>query len=203
MTPSFGPEDVQVIDISTVYDGFFTITAERLRYRCFGGGWSQEVTREVFHRGHAVAVLPYDPARDRVVLIEQFRAPARNAPGGPWIIEAVAGMIEDDEAAEEVARREAEEEIDCRLHRLHRLFAVMPSPGGCSERVHLFCGQVDSASAGGIHGLDEEHEDIRTLVLDAGEAIAAIGSRIRSGPAVMLLQWLALNRETLREAWQS
>ncbi len=147
-------------------------------------------------------VLPYDPVRDTVVLIEQFRIGAYAAGFAPWLIEPVAGIIEPGETPEEVARREAIEEAGCKIAELEPIGKVLSTPGICSEVLHLYCGRVDSAGVGGIHGLEHEHEDIRafTLPLDAALERLARGE-IVNGNAVMTLQWLALNRARLRARW--
>jgi ADP-ribose pyrophosphatase len=194
--------DVEVLERIIPYDGYFRIEAYRLRHRRFGGGWTEVMTRELFERGHAAVVLPYDPARDRVVLIEQFRIGAYAAGLAPWMIEAVAGIIEPGETPAEVVRREALEEAGCAVTALEAIGTVMPSPGGSSEILHLYCGRVDSAGVGGLHGLEHEHEDIRafTLPLDAALERLARGE-IVNGNAVMTLQWLALNRARLQVTW--
>lgn len=193
--------DWKILEHDTAYQGFFRIDRYRLQHTLFEGGWSETVTREVFERGHAVAVLPYDPVRDQVLLVEQFRigALAADAPGGPWLLELVAGIIEDGEAPEAVARREALEEAGCELGELEFVCDYLVSPGGTSERTCLYVGRADLAHAGGVHGLDAEHEDIRVHVIDAGEAIAmADDGRIANAAGVIGLYWLARNRERLR-----
>lgn len=191
----------QILEHDTVYRGYFRIDRYRLRHTLFEGGWSEPVTREVFERGHAVAVLPYDPARDQVLLVEQFRigALAAAAPGGPWLLELVAGIIEDGEAPEDVARREAREEAGCELGELELVCDYLVSPGGTSERTCLYVGHAELANAGGVHGLDAEHEDIRVHVVDADAAIAmADDGRVANAAGVIGLYWLARNRERLR-----
>ena len=141
-------DDVEVLERTIPYNGYFRIQAYRLRHRRFGGGWTEVMTRELFERGHAAVVLPYDPARDRVVLIEQFRIGAYAAGLAPWMIEAVAGIIEPGEAPEEVVRREALEEAGCAVTALEAIGTVMPSPGGSSEILHLYwAGSTARASA--------------------------------------------------------
>ncbi|MCH7888141.1 MAG: NUDIX domain-containing protein [Proteobacteria bacterium] len=197
-----GDDAYQIVDKTVCYDGHFRLERHRVRFRLFAGGWSEVVEREVFERGHAAAVLLYDARLDRVVLVEQFRAPAVDAPGGPWLLETVAGIIEAGETAEAVVHREAMEEAGCAVGELVRIGEVLPSPGGCTERLTLYCGRVDAAAAGGIHGLAEDGEDIRVVTMSADEAMAAVADgRIRAANAVIPLQWLALNRERLRAAW--
>jgi len=193
---------VEVTEQTAVFSGYFRVDRYRLRHRRFDGGWTGEMTREVFERGHAAAVLPYDPARDVVVLIEQFRIGALAAGLEPWLIETVAGIIEPGETAEDVVRREAREEAGCEILALERIGAVMPSPGGCSEVIELFCGRVAADGLGGLHGVDDEHEDIRAFALPLSEALDRLArGEILNANAVMTLQWLALNRTQLRDRW--
>ncbi len=193
---------VEVLEKTTPYRGFFRMDVYRLRHRTFDGGWTQVLSREVFERGHAVAVLPYDPERDRVILIEQFRIGAFAAGLDAWLLETVAGIIEAGESAEEVARREAQEEAGCHITDLAPIAEVMLSPGGCSETLSIYCGRVDSRGAGGIHGLAHEGEDIRVLVLPPEEALARVmATRGANANAIIPLQWLLLNRRELRERW--
>ncbi len=194
--------DVEVLERTNPYDGYFRIEAYRLRHRRFGGGWTEVMTRELFERGHAAVVLPYDPARDRVVLIEQFRIGAYAAGLGPWMIEAVAGIIEPGETPEAVVRREALEEAGCAITALEAIGTVMPSPGGSSEILHLYCGRADSEGVGGLHGLAHEHEDIRAFTLPLDSALERLTrGEIVNGNAVMTLQWLALTRDRLHARW--
>jgi len=193
---------VEVTEQTAVFSGYFRVDRYRLRHRRFDGGWTGEMTREVFERGHAAAVLPYDPARDVVVLIEQFRIGALAAGLEPWLIETVAGIIEPGETAEDVVRREAREEAGCEILALERIGAVMPSPGGCSEVIELFCGRVAADGLGGLHGVDDEHEDIRAFALPLSEALDRLArGEILNANAMMTLQWLALNRTQLRDRW--
>lgn len=193
----------EVLDRTVCYDGYFRLERVRVRFRLFRGGWSAPVVREVFERGHAAAVLLYDPDRDRVVLVEQFRAPAIDAPGGPWLIEVVAGIIEPGETPEAVVRRESVEETGCGFTDVARIGEVILTPGGSSERLTLYCGRVDSSAADGVHGLGDEGEDIRVVVMPASEALDAVADgRIHAANAVIALQWLALNRDRLRKAWR-
>lgn len=202
MTRNAGPDDlVDIIEKRTPYKGYFQIDAYRLRHRTFDGGWTREISREVFERGHAAAVLLYDPDRDAVVLVEQFRTGAHAAGLAPWLIETVAGIIEPGEAAAEVVRREALEEAGCEVGDLEPIGTFILSPGGSSETMVLFCGRVDSGGAGGVHGLDHEDEDIRVLVLPTDDAVELLrAGRIVNATTALALQWLALNRERLRAA---
>ncbi|MCK5276477.1 MAG: ADP-ribose diphosphatase [Alphaproteobacteria bacterium] len=195
-------DDVDILDTETVWKGFFRMDRLRLRHRLFGGGWGQPITREVFERGHAAALLPYDPVRDEVVLIEQFRTGALTAGAEPWLVEIVAGIIEDGETAEDVVRRETVEEAGCEVTDIVPIMDVFTTPGGSSERIAIFCGRVDARGIGGIHGLAGEGEDIRVFTESLDEALARLANGdITNIIAVAALQWLALNREKLRREW--
>ncbi|MCY4499141.1 MAG: NUDIX domain-containing protein [Rhodospirillaceae bacterium] len=194
--------DVEVIARDTVFQGTFRVDRYRLKHRTFAGGWSEELSREVFERKHAAALLPYDPVRDEVVLIGQFRAGAYAAGRDPWLIECVAGLIEGGETPEDVARRETLEESGLKLLGLERIGGIFASPGAVSEFVDIFLGRVDAAGAGGLHGLDREHEDIRVFACPVHEAIDLLSEgHILVGHTVVALQWLAIHRDDVRQRW--
>lgn len=197
-----GPDAVEIIQRETCFQGFYKLDRLQLRHRLFAGGMGPELNRELFVRHDAVCVLPYDPQRDCVVLIEQFRVGAMDKNGNPWLLELVAGLIDKDEQPEQVARREAVEEADLNLGALWPITSYFPSPGGSDERVYLYVGQCDSRGAGGVHGLAEEGEDIRVHVWPLDDALQAVGDgRINNAASIIALQWLALNRAHVREQW--
>lgn len=196
-------DDVEVIARERCHAGFYRLDRLRLRHRRFDGAWSPEMVREVFVPYRAIAVLPYDPWRDEVVMVEQFRIGAYVAGRPPWLLEVVGGMLDGGETPEQVGRRETLEETGLEVQALERVAGFFPTPGGCSEYIDLFCGKVDAAAAGGIHGVPGEHEDIRVHVLPAEDAIAAaLGDRVDNAYSFIALFWLALNRDRLRRQWQ-
>ncbi len=202
MSDTFSQADVEVVEREECFRGFYKLDRLHLRHRLFAGGMGKLINRELFVRHDAVCVLPYDPRRDEVVLIEQFRVGALGKSRNPWLLELVAGLIDKDEQPEEVARREAVEEAGLTLGALWPVCAYYPSPGGSDERVHLFVGRCDSVGAGGIHGLEEEGEDIRVHVLSFEDALARVrDGRIDNAASIMALQWLALNRDEVRGLW--
>jgi len=173
-----------------------------LKHRMFGGGWSQPVMREVFERGHSCACLLYDPKADAVILIEQFRAGAFAAGMGPWLIECVAGIIDEGETPEEVARREAIEECGCTVGRIEPIGKFLYSTGACSEVCHLFVGEADSSTAGGIFGLADEHEDIKTHIVPVKTVLEWLDAQTIDNAAMLIaISWLALHHAALRQRW--
>lgn len=195
-------DTVELLGKEAVYAGYFRIDRFRLRYSLYEGGMSEEVVREVFERGRVAAVLMLDPDRDAVVLIEQFRPGPYAAGDHPWLIEIVAGIIEGDESAEDMAVREAKEESNCDVSDLFPVMRFFTSPGASTECVTLFCGRVDSSKAGGVHGLDEEGEDIRVMVTPIREVASMLkDGRIVNAKTIIALQWLAANYESVKSRW--
>ena len=185
------------------YKGFFKLTEVELQHDLFAGGKSPVLVREIIDRGHAVAVLPYDPVRDELVLVEQFRVGAGEDSDGPWLIEVIAGYQEPGESAEQVVHREALEEAGCLLCDVEPMHKCYSSPGGSNERVSLFFARTDSSKVGGIHGLDEEGEDIRVHVVSSQQAFDWLDNgRIDSAMPIICLQWFRINRERIRQQWR-
>ncbi len=201
-------KQVKIIDKTTNYDGYLRFSTVRVRHGLFVGGLSPIISRELLERGRAAVVLPYDPVADAVILIEQFRVGALMAlsegGGEAWMIEAIAGEVDGDEGSAEVARREAVEEAGVTLGRMELIGTVMASPGCSTECYTMYCGEVDSAGTGGIHGLAHEGEDIRAFVEPWAVAAKRLADTdaIIAAPALLTLQWLALHRDRLREQWR-
>ncbi len=184
------------------FQGFFRVDVIEVRHTLFEGGWSKPLNRELFQRGECVAAVLYDAIRDQLVLIEQFRVGAMNSKESPWLLEIVAGAIESGETPEQVVEREALEESGCQILDLMPAHVFYTTPGGSSERIHLYCARVDSETAGGIHGLRSEDEDIRVIVVSFDEAMNLLNNgKIASGIPLIGLYWLAQHRGQLREQW--
>jgi ADP-ribose pyrophosphatase len=197
-------DDVDVTDRQVAFKGYFRVDRYRLRHRLHDGGRSPELVREVFERGHIAAVLPFDPVRDAVVLIEQFRPGAYAAGWQPWLLECVAGIIEQDEMPEDVVRREALEEAGCTLMELIPVARFLSSPGASSETVELYCGRCDSEGISGVHGLQEEGEDILVSVVPVSAAFQMVEeARIVNAKTLVALQWLELHHSEVRQRWLS
>ncbi|OEE39871.1 ADP-ribose diphosphatase [Vibrio sp. V09_P4A23P171] len=199
----FTPQDVDVISKETLFQGFFRMVKYRFKHKLFEGGWSEEIEREMFERGHAAAMLPYDPARDEVVIIEQIRVGALEH-AHPWQLEIVAGVIDPDETSEQVIRREAMEEAGIEVNRIEKISSYYPSSGGCSELLDVFVGEIDATQAKGVHGLDYEGEDIKVHVMSREEAYRLVkNGQIENGASIIALQWLELNYQQLQLQWQN
>lgn len=198
---SFDANDLSVVSKESAYQGFFEIQRWQLSHRLFSGGWSGDFQREMFCRGNAVAGIIYDPWRDEIALIEQFRIGAHASPKGPWCLEVVAGMMDKDgESPDEVMRRELAEEAGLVAHKTEFICRYLSSPGGADEEVFLYALLCDLANAGGIHGLDEENEDIRLMVFSAQEVFAAmLNGRMNNAATLIGLQWLQIHRDRLRQ----
>lgn len=196
--------EIEILGKACVFDGYFRIDRYRLRHTLHQGGMSREIVREVFERGNAVGILPFDPDRDEVVMIEQFRIGAYAAGADPWLTEIVAGIIEQGESAEQVARREIAEETGLKVGDLWPMVRYLSSPGGASERVELFLGRVDARGAGGVHGLEFEEEDIRVFPLPYADAAAMVEEgKIGNAMTLIALQWLMLHRHEVMRAWRA
>jgi ADP-ribose pyrophosphatase len=202
-TPPLANETVELVEHEVAYQGRFRIGRYLFRHGLHQGGQSKILRREVFERGHAAAVLPYDPMRDEVVLIRQFRAGSYVAGRHPWTWEVVAGILEDGESAEAVVRREAVEEAALAIHEVVAMHDFVVSPGACSETCATYLGRADTAKAGGIFGLEEEGENILVKVFGFAEARAMLErNEIDNAIAVIALQWLALHRDEVRARWR-
>lgn len=194
---TFGKKDLKIVDKQPLYKGFFQCNKYTLKHKLFAGGWSAEIQREIFERGHAAAVLPYDKKNDTVVLIEQFRFAAKDTDQSPWLLEIVAGIIEEGEKSVDVIHREAQEEAGLTIQSTQFIMNCLLSPGGSTEHVDIYIGSVDSNKAGGLHGLQEESEDIRVHVVPRETAYQwVLEGKINNSIAVIALLWLQINKDT-------
>tara|TARA_B110000503_G_scaffold81599_1_gene124765 strand:- start:11940 stop:12545 length:606 start_codon:yes stop_codon:yes gene_type:complete len=194
---------IEVDQRETLFDSFLRVDRLKLRHSLFAGGWSELMTRELILRPRAVGVLLFDPAQQQVVLVRQIRVGMLDEGQNPWLLELVAGMVESGEEPIEVAARESLEEANTKPQDLLQICEYYNSPGISNERITLFCGRVDSTQAGGIFGLDAEHEDIEVVVLSLSDALAKVASgEINNAMSIIALQWLQLNQPMLEESWK-
>jgi len=201
--------DTRIESQQRVWDGRFPLDIVRFRHRRFDGTLSDTRTWELWRRGRAAAVLPYDPDSDQVVLIEQYRLPALAAGIDPVLVELPAGLCDAGESPERTARREMLEEMALPVTTLHPIGEFLLSPGGADELCALYLGRVVAppADADGIvghAGLAAEHEDIRTRIWPAARAIeAALAGRFANVVTTTGLLWLAARHDTMRAAWRT
>jgi len=195
--------DVEIGSCQSISGRHLRIDTVRFRHRLFSGDWSAERSYEVLRRGQAIAIVLYDPDHDRVVLVEQFRLPALLAGGSPWQLETAAGLIDTDETPQAVAVRETREETGLILIGEPILIQrYLSSAGNSDEGVILFCGRVDSIAAAGVHGLAEEHEDIRVVVKTVAEVDVMLDTgAIESGHTLISLYWLLRKLDHIRGLW--
>ncbi len=198
----FCADDVEIISRSDCYDGFLRVERLRLRHRLFSGEWSEIFDRELQHKAPAVGILLFDPQRDVLLLVRQFRVGMLGEQSSSWPLEIVAGMVGQGEQSDEVAVRESKEESNCVPTDLIRICEYFNSPGASNEKITLYCGRIDSENAGGVYGLAQEHEDIEAVLLDYEEAMHAIDSGgINNAMTIIALQWLQLHRKDLLKNW--
>jgi len=189
---------VEIVGKEILSDGWTKLTGYRIDYTD-RNGVTHRLPREVYHRTPAACILLYDPKRDVVVLVKQFRLPAYVNDDPAWMIEVPAGLLDGDEP-EAAIRREAMEETGYTVRDISFLFKSYPAPGSITEVVHFFAARIDTAdrtSAGG--GLEEEHEDIEVLEISLPEALAMVEKgEIIDLKTITLLQWALLNKGKLR-----
>jgi ADP-ribose pyrophosphatase len=195
--------DVVVAVRQYPYANFFSVEEYDLSFRRFDGTMSPVVNRATFISGDAVTVLPYDPLRDRVLLIEQFRAgPFARGDSNPWQLEAIAGRIDPGETAEEAARREAVEEAGLQLGALLPVVGYYPTPGAKTEFLYSYVALCDLPDGcAGVFGVEGEAEDIRGHLLSFDRLMELVASgEASNAPLILTALWLQRERGRLRGA---
>ena len=187
-----------------VYEGFFSVEEHDLSYQKFNKEQSAVVTRSALISSDAVIVLPYDPVNDRILLIEQFRTgPYVKGDDEPWVLEPIAGLIDEGETPESAGIREAQEEAHLKIQKLELVARSYPSPGISTEFFHQYIGIVElPESSNLIAGLSSENEDIRSHIFEYAQFSNMMQSgMIKVGPAILIGLWLAKNRKILKERY--
>lgn len=200
----FTQSDVTLHNKKRRYQGFFNLDEYQVSHKLYQGGYSKVLTREVFERGDAVVVIPYDAKTDQLVLIEQFRPGAIRTQKTPWLLEFIAGMFATNEKPIDVAIREAKEEanIDINEAKIEKVMQYLSSPGGMSEEIHLFVANVNSENVIGVHGLAQENEDILVHTMTRVAAMELLEQgKINNSATVIGIQWLQLNYLRLQQQW--
>ena len=199
----FTHKDVSVKPVKNLYKGFFQVDLYQFEHALFAGGTSNVISREILERGDAIAVLPYDPVSDTVLLIEQIRIGAIKSKHSPWLLECIAGMTDGSTDYESVVKKEAFEEAGLELNELEFMLSYLSSPGGTTERLHLYLARADlSQVKTGVYGLESEGEDIKTHVLSIDDALTRLNNgEMDNAATVICMQWLALNRDKMAKKW--
>lgn len=193
---------IEIIEKNIVYQGHLRLVKYALRHQLFSGGVSEVLLREMVEAHHAVGVLLFDPLRDEIVLVEQFRLGVMSQKN-PWLLELVAGIIEPNESVEEVAIRESQEESGCAISDLIPIYEYWTSPGMSTGKFSLFCARVDASSAGGIFGLSHEHEDIKAHVFPKQKVYDFLETgEINNAATIIAVQWLKINEKEVKKKWQ-
>lgn len=199
----FTHKDVSVKPVKSLYKGFFQVDLYQFEHALFAGGTSNVISREILERGDAIAVLPYDPVSDTVLLIEQIRIGAIKSKHSPWLLECIAGMTDGSTDYESVVKKEAFEEAGLELNELEFMLSYLSSPGGTTERLHLYLARADLSQVNtGVYGLESEGEDIKTHVLSVDDALTRLNNgEMDNAATVICMQWLALNRDKMAKKW--
>ena len=196
------PENIEVIGKETLYEKFFRVDEYLLKYPRYNGTMSRPISREVMERGNSAGVLLYDPDRDRLVFVEQFRVGVFTAGAYPWVLECAAGIIDEGETPRQVVIREAKEEAGVTVTDLEPIADYFASPGGISERLYVFCGRVNVDHLPKYAGLENEGEDIRVVVLSSQEVEQMLNQgKFNNALTIIAVQWFVLNKDKLREKW--
>lgn len=202
--PTLTNNDVDIEKRTIRHDGFLRVDELRLKHRLIEGGWSESLTRELQVKAAAVAVLLFDPNRDEVVLVRQFRVGMLNEQDSPWLLEIVAGMVEEGEKPEDVVIRESIEEANLKPEGIIKICEYYNSPGTTNEKVYLYCARVDSSHAGGVFGMVDEHEDIEVVTMPFAELVASVESGlINNAMTIIATLWLEKNRAGVIAQWSS
>jgi ADP-ribose pyrophosphatase len=197
--PQFTHQDMPEMEEKEVFSGYSRIKQYRFRFPLFKGGESTLIQREVFVRPPAVAVLLYDPDTNQVVLIEQFRIGALGESESPWILEIVAGVIDEGDTPVQTAIRETLEETGYSIQSLIPICHCFVTPGLSNEKIYIYCAKINAKTEGGIYGLTDHGEDIKVHLMDREKAFQLLSQgKIISAPTIMALQWLQVNYSSLR-----
>ncbi len=183
------------------YEGHFNVTKYELSHEKYNGDVTPLLHRELVNRNNAVAMVAYDPVTDEVIFVEQFRVGAIEEQQ-PWLIEVVAGLVEENESPEQVVRRESQEEIGCQPDELIKIAGFYTTPGGNSEWVDLYIGKISVTDIAKTGGLEDEGEDIKIIVVPASDISYMLSTgEVRSAISIVGLQWFLMNRDNIRQQW--
>ena len=187
-------KEYKIKNTRILYDGFFNLKELNLSYKKHNGSWSPNIKREIFGGAHVATVLPYDPKKKKIVLLQQFRPGVLKRKDNPIIIEIVAGLIDKNEKPSDAAKRECFEETGCKIKKISKIHSYYPAPGSSESFYHLFLGEVDSFEGEKILGQKDENEDILVKSFSIIEVQQLLKQKkIINGLTLIALQWFFLD----------
>ena len=195
-------KNIEVVKKETLYKKFFRADEYFFKYPHYNGEMSRVISREVMERGNAAGILLYDADRETLVFVEQMRVGSFCAGENPWLLECVAGIVDEGETPEQVVVREAKEEAGANVLKVEPVAEYFSSPGGMTEKIFLFCGLVDSECVADFAGLPCEDEDIRIVLLSVAETEKMLAEgKFNNALTIIAVQWFMLNKDKLRKKW--
>ena len=183
----------KVLDKRNLYNGFFKMNEVTIKYKKFNGNWTNEIKRELFGGAQVSAVLPYDPVKKEIILLQQFRPGTIGKNFNNYLYEIVAGFIDSGESPKQAAKRECLEEIGCKIKKLIPIQGYFPAPGSSESFYHIFLGEVEAFKGKKIMGLESENEDILVQCFNIKEVRKKMEKgEILNGLTLIALQWFFL-----------
>lgn len=183
----------KIINKKKLYSGFFSLNKYEFIHQKHDGIWTNKVEREVFSGSHVSALLPYDPIKKEIILIQQFRAGVLSRYDDDYLYEIVAGIIDKNESPEETARRECLEETGCEVNKITPIQNYFPNPGSSESYYHLFLGDINSFTGERIKGIESENENILVKPFKINQVRKMLKDKvITNGLTLVALQWFFL-----------
>ena len=185
--------DYKIINKKELYSGFFSLNKYEFIHKKHDGNWTETIQREVFSGAHVSTLLPYDPVKKEIVLIQQFRAGVISRYDDDYLYEIVAGMVDENEVPEETAKRECFEETGCKVNTISPILGYFPAPGSSESFYHLYLGEINTFDGERIMGLENENEDILVKSFKVEKVREMLKDNIiKNGVTLIALQWFFL-----------
>ena len=183
----------KIINKKNLYSGFFSLNKYEFIHEKHNGEWTSAVEREIFSGAHVSTLLPYDPIKKEIILIQQFRAGALSRYDENYLLEIVAGIVDEGENPEQTAIRECFEETGCEVKQIHPVQSYFPAPGSSESYYHLYLGEIQAFDGERIKGLEKENEDILVKSFKIDEVRQMLKEKkIMNGLTLIALQWFFL-----------